>query len=109
MRKQMTGLISSLAFVVACEDATAPETTPSKPDSGGTPGQSCPQIVEFDSETGQITILDENLSQRLRDFYGVEPGTNGEGQAVVVFVGSPAKSGADDVIQGADTVVNLRC
>ena len=111
MRKQLAGLISSLAFVVACEDATAPETTASKatPPDGGTSGGNCPQIVEFDSETGQITILDENLSRRLREFYGVMPGTNGSGQAVVVFVGGAAKTGGDDAIQGVDTVVNLRC
>ena len=110
MRKQLTGLISSLAFVVACEDATAPETTASKaePQIDGS-GGNCPQIVEFNSETGQITIVDENLSRRLREFYGIAPGSNGTEQAVVVFVGTAAKAGGDETIHGADTVVNLRC
>lgn len=109
MRKQLGGLVSSLAFVLACEDATGPEqAATSKVDPGN--GGSCPQLVEFDNETGRMTILDAQLSDQLRAFYGVQPGASGEGGAVIVFVGSQSKSGAgDDAIRGADTVVNLRC
>ena len=112
MRKPLGGLVSSLAFVLACEDATGPQqTTSAKLDAngGGNPG-TCPQIVQFDRETGRITILDPELSSQLRDFYGVQPGTAGAGEAVVVFIGGAAKAGGEgDAIQAGDTILNLRC
>jgi len=109
MRKQLGGLVSSLAFVLACEDATGPQQAATSKVDPGIDG-SCPQLVEFDSETGQMTILDSRLSNQLRAFYGVQSGAAGQGTAVIVFVGSQAKSGAgDDAIRGADTVVNYRC
>ena len=104
--------MSSLAFVLACEDATGPQqatSTKIDPNGGGTAG-SCPQIVQFDRDTGRITILDPELSNQLRAYYGVQPGAAGAGEAVVVFVGAAAKTGqAGDTIEGGDTILNLRC
>ena len=109
MRKQLGGLVSSLVFVLACEDATGPEPAATSKVDPGSDG-SCPRLVEFDRETGQMTILDPTLSEQLRAFYGVEPGAAGEGEAVIVFVGRTAKTGPDgEEILGADTVVNYRC
>ncbi len=109
MRKQLGGLVSSLAFVLACEDATGPEAAATSKVDPGTAG-SCPQLIEFDRETGRMTILDPNLSNQLRAFYGVQPGAAGEGQAVIVFTGTQSKAGADgDEIRGGDTIVNYRC
>ncbi len=111
MRKSpLGGLVSSLAFVLACEDSTGPQQVGRvkiDPEAGLA---AVPQIVEFDQETGRITILDQNLSNQLRDFYGVRPGTAGSGEAVIVFVGSASKTRQDgDAIDGGDIIVNLRC
>lgn len=112
MRKPLGGLVSSLAFVLACEDSTGPQqaaTAKIDPHGSGTNG-SCPQIVQFDRETGRITILDQELSSQLRAYYGVQPGASGVGEAVVVFVGAPAKAvDTGDTIHGGDTILNLRC
>jgi len=79
MRKPLGGLVSSLAFVLACEDSTGPQqATSAKIDpSGSGANGSCPQIVQFDRETGRITILDPELSNQLRAYYGVQPGAAG--------------------------------
>ena len=113
MRKTpLGGLVSSLAFVLACEDSTGPQQAGREkldPEAGSAPA-AVPQIVEFDPETGRMTILDQNLSNPLRDFYGVKPGNAGSGEAIIVFVGSASKTGQDgDAVEGGDTIVNLRC
>ena len=111
MRKSpLGGLVSSLAFVLACEESTGPpQAGQSDPEAGNAPA-AVPQIVEFDPETGRITILDQNLSNQLREFYGVEPGAAGSGEAVIVFIGSASKTRQDgDTIDAGDSIVNLRC
>lgn len=110
MRKSpLGGLVSSLAFVLACEESTGPQQAlKSDPEAGNAPA-AVPQIVEFDPETGRITILDQNLSNQLRDFYGVEPGAAGSGQAVIVFVGSASKAQQEGDAIDSETIVNLRC
>ena len=113
MRKSpLGGLVSSLAFVLACEDSTGPQQAGRvkiDPEAGDAPA-AAPQIVEFDPEMGRITILDQNLSDQVREFYGVSPGTAGSGEAVIVFVGSASKTRQDgDDINGGDLIVNLRC
>lgn len=113
MRKPLGGFVSSLVFVLACEDSTAPQqaaTAKIDPADGSGTLAACPQIVEFDRDSGRITILDPELSRQLRAFYGLAPGAAGAGEAVVVFVGTPAKTGHEgDMIHGADTILNLRC
>ena len=112
MHKPLGGLVSSLVFVLACEDAAGPQpaATAKIDASGGSDGAvACPQIVQFDTETGRITILDPELSKQLREFYGVKPGAAGSGDAVVVFFGAE-KAGQDgDSLTNAGTIVNLRC
>ncbi len=111
MRKSpLGGLVSSLAFVLACEESTGPQQAgreKSDPEAGNAPA--VPQIVEFDPETGRIIILDQNLSNQLRDFYGVEPGAAGSGEAVIVFVGSASKARQEGDAIDAESIVNLRC
>ena len=112
MRKPLGGLVSSLAFVLACEDAIGPSPagTGKIEANDGESTAVCPQIVQFDRDTGRITILDPELSAQLRAFYGVHPGTAGSGEAVVVFIGGAAKAGgAGDTIESGDTILNLRC
>lgn len=113
MHKPLGGLVSSLVFVLACEDASGPQqAATAKIDAQGASDAAvaCPQIVQFDPETGRITILDPQLSNQLRDFYGVKPGAAGSGEAVIVFFGGAEKAGQDgDSITNAGTIVNLRC
>ena len=113
MHKPLGGLVSSLVFVLACEDASGPQqvaTAKTEAQGGSDAAVACPQIVQFDPDTGRITIVDPQLSNQLRDFYGVKPGAAGSGEAVIVFFAGAEKAGQDgDSITNSGTIVNLRC
>jgi hypothetical protein len=113
MRKPVGGLVSSLLFVFGCNDSTGPDE-PQRRKASAQPEPSvsagCPAQVRFDAETGRMTIVGPELSERIRAFYGLEPGEGGTGEAVITFTGQRAKVGENgSFIDGGDVVVDYRC
>jgi hypothetical protein len=97
--------------VFGCNDSTAPnEPQPLKTTSSHESNVTAPAQVRFDSETGRMTIVSSQLSERIRAFYGLEPGEGGTGEAMITFVSGTSKAGTGgSFIDDGDTVVDYRC
>ena len=90
------GLVSSLVFAMGCNNSAGPS------DANATAAQQtklecdhAPQVL-FDPETGQMTILSDELRDDIRAHLGLENTESGEREATFVFRSRVAKAGDGD-------------
>jgi len=99
MKKPIVGgLVSSLVFAMGCNNSAGPVDGDAALAAQQGKGicDHAPQVL-FDPETGQMTIVSDELSDAIRTHLDIEDGESGQREATFVFRARVSKAGQGDL------------